>query len=80
METGPPDGAVEALLAGFETSWNAYDADGIAALFADDAEVTDSFGISAYGRPAIARPRPGVMWAGVQRARASRVPRTRVVR
>lgn len=47
--------ALQQLVARFGERWNAFDAAGLAALFAPDADMTNAFGIAATGRDAIAR-------------------------
>ena len=45
--------AIEARVASLAQSWNAHDAHGFAAAFAEDADFTNVFGMPAKGRRAI---------------------------
>jgi uncharacterized protein (TIGR02246 family) len=50
----PPDAAAARIVKALVEAWNAHDAAGFAASFAEDADFTNVFGMRAGGRAAIA--------------------------
>lgn len=69
--------ALQQLVAQLRERWNAFDAAGLAALFAPDADMTNAFGIAANGRDAIARFHTAI-FAGPFKGSAFHVETTRL--